>query len=480
MDLLDSLNIREMTKQKRVLSLFVLTMLNVSIMASLRNLPLVAEYGLSMVFFFALAAIFFMLPSALVSAELATGWTKGGGVYVWVREGLGDRWGFFAIWMQWVHNMAWFPAILAFVATSIAYVFDPELALNKTYVITVILGSFWGMTILNFFGVKTSTWFSSLGVIVGTLIPGLLVIGLGATWLIEGNPIQIPISWDALTPDFSDVGNFVFLSGLFLAFAGFEVSAVHANEVKDPRKNYPRSILSAALITFFIFLLGALSISIVIPREEISLVSGLLEAFKSFFSLYHLEWVLPIMGFLLVIGAIAEVNSWIIGPTRGLLETSRHGNLPPILQKQNKRGMPKNLLIFQALIVTAISLALLYMPNISSAYWIFTAMSAQTYLVMYIVLFITAIRLRYSHAHVPRVYEIPLKYRHRGMWLVASTGLIASVAAIIISFIPPSQLNVGSTLFYETFLIGGFLIMCAIPLIIYAVRKPEWFRERER
>jgi len=124
---------------KRIISIFVLAMLNVSIMASLRNLPLVAELGYSMIFFFAVVAICFLIPCSLVSAELATGWTKDGGIYVWVREAFGDRWGFFAIWMQWIHNVSWYPAILSFVAATLAYVFNPSLAANKPFILSIVL-----------------------------------------------------------------------------------------------------------------------------------------------------------------------------------------------------------------------------------------------------------------------------------------------------------------------------------------------------
>src|ERR1700735_4485620 len=140
---------------RRVLSIFVLAMLNVSIMASLRNLPLVAEFGLSAVFFFFLVALFFLIPCALISAELATGWPKSGGIYIWVREGLGDRWGFMAIWMQWVHNVAWYPVILSFVAVTLAFLISPTLSENKFFVLAVILIGFWGMTLLNYLGIKT-------------------------------------------------------------------------------------------------------------------------------------------------------------------------------------------------------------------------------------------------------------------------------------------------------------------------------------
>ena len=237
-------------------------------MASLRNLPLVAEYGLGIVMYFFIVALLFLIPCALVSAELATGWPKSGGVYIWIREALGDRWGFVGIWMQWVHNVAWYPVILSFVATTLALVIDPNLADNKMYVLAIILFGFWGMTILNYLGIKTSSLFSTFGVILGTIAPGLLIIAFGISWIAAGHPVQTPFTFNALIPDFKGIGSLVFLAGLFLAFAGLEVTAALAGDVKNPQKNYPRSIILAAVITFFIVMLGALSIAVVIPNKR--------------------------------------------------------------------------------------------------------------------------------------------------------------------------------------------------------------------
>lgn len=459
---------------RRIISVFVLAMLNVAIMASLRSLPLVASYGLGALTFFAIVALFFLIPSALISAELATGWPKVGGVYIWIREALGDRWGFFAIWMQWVHNVAWYPVILSFVATTLAFVIDPALMNNKLYIIAIVLICFWGMTLLNYLGIKTSSIFSTVGVIGGTILPGLFIISLGIMWWASGRPINTPLTFSAVIPDFSQIGNLAFLAGLFLAFAGLEVSAVHAGEVKDPHKNYPRAIILAALITFFLFMLGSLAIAFVIPVKDISLVAGLMDAFEIFFSFYHLEWILPIMAILLVLGAIAEVNAWIVGPVKGLYATSIHGNLPPVFQQLNKHNMPTNLLLFQAIIVSISSFAFLELPTVSAGFWILSALSAQTYLLMYILMFISAIRLRYTKPHVPRTYTVP--YHFRGMWILCIMGIIGSLFAIFLAFIPPTQLDVGSSLFYESFLVIGLLIMAGIPLIIYQFRKPHWVR----
>lgn len=462
-------------KKNKFLSIFVLAMLNVSIMASLRNLPLVAEYGIGAIFYFILVAIGFLIPCALVSAELATGWPKTGGLYVWIREAFGDRLGFFSVWVQWAHSLSWYPVILSFVATTLAYVIDPNLANNKYYVLGIILFSFWGMTLLNCMGIKPSSLFSTVGVILGTILPGIFIIALGISWISQGHPVQTSLALADIIPNPKNINHLVFLAGMFLAFAGLEVTASHAGDVVNPQKNYPRSILLAAIITFAIFMLGSLSIAIVIPKEEISLVSGLMEAFRTFFDRYNISWILPIMGILLIIGAVAEVNSWIIGPLKGLYVTSGDGSLPPIFHKLNKHGAPVNLLLFQGLIVTLAAFVFLQMPTLSASFWILSALSAQSYLVMYILMFAAAIKLRYSKPRVIRAYKIPFK--NVGIWVVGVAGTLASLFAIFIGFVPPDQFQTGSLWFYELFLFSGLFVMCGIPFIIYQKRKPHWVNE---
>ncbi|OGN65267.1 MAG: transporter [Chlamydiae bacterium RIFCSPHIGHO2_12_FULL_49_9] len=452
-------------------------MLNLSVMVSLRNLPIVAEYGFGSSFFYLFVALVFLFPSALVSAELATGWTRTGGIYVWVREAFGPGWGFFAVWMQWVHNVTWFPAILSFSGAAIAYLFQPELAQNKFFLIGVILAGFWGFTIFNCFGLKNSSWFSSIGVIAGTIVPGILLIALAGLWIVKGNPLQVQLATSSVIPPLDNLNNLVFLTGLFLAFGGLEVSAVHAREVHDPQKTFPRAIVTAATIALVLYAFGALSVAIMIPQEKISFVSSLMEAFKEFFGYFEIDWLLVPVGIMIVWGAVAELNAWIIGPVRALHATSKHGDLPPFFQKLNKHKMPTGLLLFQGVIVSIAAFVFLFMPSASSAFWILSAMSAQLYLVMYVLMFLSAIKLRYSHPHVVRTYRIP--YHMPGIWFVGTLGALSSAFAFFIGFVPPGQIEVGNLWFYESFLIGGIALMSLIPYIIYRFRDPSWHPEIE-
>lgn len=441
-------------------------------MTSLRNLPIVAEYGYGLVSVYLLVAITFLFPSAFISAELATGWNRTGGIYIWVREAFGPAWGFFAVWMQWVHNVTWFPAILSFSASALAYLIDPSLIEHKGYLVGMTLGGFWGFTLFNFLGLKHSSWFSSIGVIAGTIIPGFMLIALGTAWALKGNPIAIQFQPSALIPPLNNLQNLVFVTGLFLAFGGLEVSAVHAREVKNPQRDLPRAILIAGLLSLAIYMTGALAIAIMIPAEKISLVSGLMKAFELFFQDFGLEWLLIPMGVMIVFGAIGELNAWIIGPVRALHATSIHGDLPPLLQKLNRHRVPVNLLLFQGIIVSLASLVFLCMPSASSAFWILSVISAQIYLVMYVLMFLAAIKLRYSHPEIPRAYRVP--YGKPGIWFIGLLGTISSGIGFLVGFVPPGQLQVGNLYFYEGFLVLGLFFMCLIPYLIYRYKDPSW------
>ena len=160
-----------MNGKSKSMSVFTMSMLTVAAVLSLRNLPSQAEYGYSVIFYLVAAAVCFFVPSALVSAELASAWPEEGGVYCWVKEAFGPKWGFVAIFMQWVENLPWFPAVLTFVASSIAYVVDPKLATNRWFVLITIWVSLWLATFLNFKGMRLSAFLSSSGAIAGTVAP---------------------------------------------------------------------------------------------------------------------------------------------------------------------------------------------------------------------------------------------------------------------------------------------------------------------
>ncbi len=338
----------------------------------------------------------------------------------------------------------------------------------------VILIVYWALTFANLLGMKVSGMISTVCLICGVFVPSAMIFIFGAIYLMGGNAAQIDMSFTGhnIIPEFTDIRSMVLLAGFILSFAGLEVSAVHANEVKNPQRNYPVAIFVTSIIVFGLYILGGLAVAIVIPQKDISLVAGIMETFAIIFKKYHISWLIPFVAILVGCGGIGQVSTWIVGPVKGLLVTAQSGDLPPLFQRVNKKGIPTVLVIFQACLISLFGLVYLFIPGINASYWIMVDIAVLLYLIMYVLMFLAAIRLRFSEPNVHRAYKVP--GGKVGMCVAAGIGLLTSIITFIIGFFPPAQLKTGSVFIYDLSLGVGVLVMVAIPMCIYHFRKPSW------
>ncbi|WP_406458236.1 APC family permease [Streptomyces sp. NBC_00876] len=453
------------------LSWLTLALMTTASVASLRAAPTMAVYGLACVFLYLIPAIVFLLPTALVSAELASGWP--GGVYRWVSEGLSKPLGFLAVWCQFAMTIFYYPSLLAFVASTIAYVIDPALASNGLYTAIVIMVLYWTGVWVSSRGTKALAGLSSWGLVIGTLIPGTVLVVLGMVFLGQGNSSAAPMTSSHLLPQWAGLASLVLIVNNFLSYSGMEMNAVHVSSLKNPAKEYPKSMFLAMGLVLLIFILPALAISWVVPANQLSLTAGVMQAFDAFFAHFHVGWMTPIAAVMLVSASLAGMLTWLAGPSKGLLEISRaEGYLPPYLQRLNKNGIQQNILVTQGVVTTVIALMYALIPNVSNVYWIFSTITTQVYLIVYLLMFVAAMRLRKTQPDHPRGYRVP------ALNVLCVVGLLASVAALAIGFVPPSQFGGGSVGVYVAIIGGGLLILgLLIPWLFLRLRKPGWRTE---
>lgn len=466
------------TKSIAKLSVFTIAIMNVTAVVSLRGLPAEAEYGLSSAFYYLFAALVFLIPTALVAAELASMFSnKEGGVFRWVGEAFGKRLGFLAIWLQWFQNTIWYPTVLTFGAVSLAFIgmnpaADMTLADNKIYTLIVVLVIYWLATFISLKGLSWVGKISKIGGMVGTIIPAGLLIVLGIYYVATGGPIQMNLEGSFL-PDLAKLDNLVLASSIFLFYAGMEMTGVHVKDMDNPAKSYPRAVFIGALITVLIFVFGTYALGFIIPKDNINLTQSLLIGFDNYFKYIHASWLSPVIAVALAFGVLAGVLTWVSGPSKGLLVVGKAGYLPPFFQKTNKLGVQSNILIIQGCIVTVLSLLFVVMPSVQSFYQILSQMTVLLYLIMYLLMFAAAIYLRYSMKNTPRAFRIGKKGNFL-MWIVGGVGFLGSLLAFVLSFIPPGQIATGSDTVWFSMMIGGCVVFVAIPFIIYAMKKPSW------
>ncbi|MDF1758495.1 MAG: APC family permease [Legionellaceae bacterium] len=452
------------------ISVTALVLLITGAIDSVRNLPATALFGSSLIFFFVFSAIIFLIPVALVSAELSSTWSKEeGGIYSWVKNAYGANMAFFTIWLQWINTMAWYPTILSFIAGTLAYLINPELAQNKLYLISVILIVFWSLTLLGLSGLKASAKFASFCAIVGMLIPIALIIVLSLVWVLKGNPSAIHIHFNDLLPNWHESQSWVSLTAIMTSFLGMELAAVHVRNVKKPQKNFPRAMFFSTILILITMILGSLAIAIVLPRSEISLVQGVMQAFTNFLAAYHLSAMMPVLVIMLLLGSVGSMINWIISPAKGLLLAADNGFLPGWLYKLNKHGVATRILILQAVLVTVLCGGFLLLPSVNAFYWLFTDLSTELYILMYVMMFIAAIRLKSKHANRTRPFAVP--GGKLGYYFTCGLGLFGCIVTLIVGFFPPEEaIEIGGENHFR-FIFSLGIVLLLIPAFLLYFRK---------
>jgi len=474
--------------QKKALGVFSIGLLTAAaVVTSLRGLPLLAKEEMTMFAYLAFTVIFYLIPASLVSAELGGAFAdKKGGIYAWVGQAFGVRWGFLAIWLQWIQNVVWYPITLTFGAAAFAYMIGrPDLAKNGIYVGLFCIVVYWLATVVVFQGVEVFAKVANWTFIIGTVLPGICLLLLFGYWIASGHPI----AWQHLTdpalsqngqarfwPAIHGLGTVAFLAGIVLLFAGVEVQAVHVIDMKNPSRGYPAAIGLAAIISLLIFALGAVPVSAILPYEKISLQSGVFDTFNAVIGdIWHIGWLVQVLSLLVGIGAISGVFAWLGSPSRGLLATAHDGELPPVLHAMNSHGMPTHILLLQGVVVTIMSCLYFVIKDVSVVFFLVSAMTVALYLIAYMFMYAAGIRLRYTKPDLARPFKVPVGLA--GMWLIAGVGFVGVLFSFLVAFFPPDQLPVGSPILYVTLVIVGTVVFCGIPLILHAIRRPNWAKD---
>ncbi len=440
------------------IGLFVLVMFIVGSIDSLRNMPSNAMFGAPLIFFFIAAAISFLFPIALLSAELTSYHPEKNGIYLWIKEAFGDRVAFMGIWLQWINTATWYPSILSFIAGGIAYVVDPALATNKIFAVIVILTVFWSLTLLSLRKFSLSAKFATCCTVMGFVLPFCVMSGFAFAWIYKGNPILIHINLHNIIPKFSNIDDWISLTTIITAFLGMELATVNVQNMKNPQRNYPIGVMLASTIILFTMIAGSLAIAFVTPQKDIGLTTGIFQTFVYYLDAFHLNWLVIIMCTLVIFASIGEMINWIISPARGLQQAAQSGNLPAILGKNNKHEMPGNILLLQAILVSLVCLAFMLFPTENDIYWLLTDLSTEMYVMMYVLMFLAALRLHYKHKHIHKPFTIPGGAFSK--WILCLLGLLSSGVTLVVDFIPPPELNFGSHLHYALVFAAGLIVLC--------------------
>lgn len=327
---------------------------------------------------------------ALCFAEAASLFTRNGGPYLYAKHALGDFWAFEVGVLKWIVTVIAWAAMAVGFATALGAAVPALSGDFAKDVISFIL--IVGLTIVNIFGVNVSKFVNNL-ITISKLVPLALFIAIGIFFINGAN--FTPVFPQGIYVDGSFAQAAVLL---FFAYTGFEVIAIAAEDMKNPKKNLPRAIIMCMLLVSVLYM-AILAVSIgVLGTDLANTKAPVQDAFNVIVGPIGMYIVL--VGTLISMGGINFAEAYYA--PRVATSMAEDGMLPSALAKRNRYNEP-----YIAAIVTAIASVLLAW---SGSFTTLAAISAVSRFTQYLPTCLAVIIFRRKWADKARSYTIPGGY----------------------------------------------------------------------
>lgn len=453
-----------MGNKDKIMGLKDVILLNIVSVFGVAFFTSAAKMGPSQVLLWVLAALLFFIPEGLVVAELSTAWPIEGGLGGWCKEAFGRKTGFLISWIYFINNVIYFPALL--MSTSVFFAFgvnNSALSDSKVFICIFSIAFIWLLTFANMKGFNISKKINNFSSVFAFAITGLLVV-LALYWVFGlKKPIQTHYTLTSMVPKFSDLGSLVFFSTMIFALSGLELPPTLIGKIKDPERNFPKAILIASIVLPVLFILGTTALTVIMTPDKIGLTNGMINAIETVCNAGGIHWFVIIIALATLLFRVGSVNAWLLSPMVMFIESSKDIMPGWFTKTDEKSNTPKNGLILQAVIISVLTLMAYSMPTAESAYWLMAAMGTILYFIPFIAMFAAFIVLRKKYPNAPRRYKVP------GGFTVPAIGIIIVTVSAILACLPPTGVDVGAIILYETKLLGGAVIFILIGYIFYAV-----------
>lgn len=460
----------------RVLGRADLLLFSVSAILTIDTLASAASMGASWFSWWLITVVLFFFPYGLITAELGAAWPGEGGLYIWVREAYGRRWGSLAAWFYWINNAYWIPSVYMVFAGTFHAIFlkgripaaldDGPLALWLQAGIAIAVT--WLTVWIGVIRLQVSKWIPNLGAVVKVAI-FLGLGGLGLAGIASGRPAANDFSLAGLLPRFGD--SLTFLPVLLYNALGFELMSSAGDEMKDPQKDVPRAILSSGALISAAYILGVLGILLAIPVGRLSLVTGTWDALV----VLGREWgrAADALVFLLGLGflyaCVANIVTWSLGVNRVAATAALDGTLPePLGRLHPRHRTPHVAFVAMGVIATLLLLGNAALGSGSAnVFWMLFKLSGLCFLVSYLLVFPAFYRLRVARDAQRRPYRMP---GGRRVAAAAAGICFLFVAGACVLFFRASPDAPPDQAARETLLLGGECLATLAVGCVFALR----------
>ncbi len=452
---------------------------NIAAVLGPRWIAAAAHNGTSSISLWIIAALCFFVPTALVIIELSTRYPSEGGLYVWSKEAFGEFHGFVAGWTYWVYSFFYFPGLLLASASMSAYIGGAgfgALSHDKRFLIGASLALLFVAVVLNIIGLNIGKWLQNAGG-VGTYIPLLMLVVVAAVlWHRQGSATQF--TWSNMLPHWNwDTVNF--WPQIAFAFVGLELASAMSEEIRDPRRTFPRAIYGSGALIAIIYIVATIAVLAILPATAVNVDNGAFQAITIASTILKIGAFGMIAAFLVTIGNAGGVGTTVAGIARIPFVVGIDHYMPAAFGKIHpKWRTPYVAILVQALISAAVLLLSQINEKAQYAYQGLVAAATILYFIPFLYMYAAAIKLAGRPDRTTDSHAVLIPGGKLGVWIAGSLGFLVVSMGIILSFIPPGESE--NKFIFEVKLVLGTAAAILVGLVLYYRGAKEKRREAAR
>lgn len=424
-----------------------------------------AAIGNQQFFWWLFLIVTFLLPYGLIVAELGTTYDGEGGIYDWVRDGLGDKWGARISFYYWVNYPFWVASLATMFPDILGMVFG--VSFDLPVALAIELGFVWIVYLMGRSKVADSEWVLNGGALIKVAVA--VIVGALGIWYAVQNGFASDMSPATFLPELTNSSALGYLSVIIFNFMGFEVICTMTDDMADPKKDIPKAIITGGLAIAAIYLFAGFGIGAAVPASQIDPDYGMIYALKTIVGDSPLFKIVCI-AFLITL--FANMAAWSFGVNSVARYAAEHGNMPKVFASMvSKDDMPNGANLVNA-VVASLVLALQLVPvkAVSEGiFWMLFGTSVVFLLLTYIPMFPAFLRLRKNDPNRERVFSFPFKGAF--MKVAIAVPCIELVLAIVATIVPLSADELPEKI--PMLVIFGILLVVGEVVRIWSARGRE-------
>ena len=282
-----------------------------------------AAIGNQQFFWWIFLILTFLLPYGMVVAELGTTYDGEGGIYDWVRDGLGDKWGARISYYYWVNYPLWIASLATMFPDILGMVFGVEF--NLIAKIGIDLAFVWIVYLMGRSKAADSEWVLNGGAIIKVAVA--VIVGALGIWYAMENGFANDMSAATFLPELTNTNALGYLSIIIFNFMGFEVICTMTDDMADPARDIPKAIIVGGLSIAVIYLFAGFGIGAAVSADSIDPDYGMIYAVQT---IVGDSMIFKVICIAFLITLFANMAAWSFGVNSVARYAAEHGNMPKV------------------------------------------------------------------------------------------------------------------------------------------------------